>query len=280
MARLRGLIVGRIIDRIAPVSNANALRAVTDVFLPAQKVRVIHNGIALDRFPFPPRTKKRSIRIVYVGQLIPEKGICTLLEAYRLLKEAHSAKVDLLIAGEGHQDRELREFCALHGLDDVRFAGHINWVADLFSDADIVVVPSIWAEAFGLVAAEAMACGAATVVSDAGALPEVVGDAGLVFRSGDANDLAARLLQLIESPELRARLGRRGRARVEEHFTLERSLRERIDLCEEVFNERSIGARSACEFSQDEPTHVEFQRALEQGAGDKVTAELHAETAA
>jgi len=63
-------------------------------------------------------------------------------------------------------------------------------VAELFAWAEVVVVPSRWAEAFGLVAAEAMAAGAAVVVSDAGALPEVVGDAGRVFPAGDAAALA------------------------------------------------------------------------------------------
>ena len=92
--------------------------------------------------------------------------------------------MEFLIAGDGPQATELREYCTSRGLNQVRFLGHLDRIPELLARADIVVVPSIWAEAFGLVTVEAMASGAATIVSDAGVLPEIVGDAGMVFPAG------------------------------------------------------------------------------------------------
>jgi glycosyltransferase involved in cell wall biosynthesis len=217
LARLRGWMAGRLVDRVLPVSDANARRDVQDVFLPARKVQRIYNGIVLERFNPVVQRAPGPPRIVYVGQLIPEKGILTLLKAFRQLP----ADVELTIAGRGRQEAELREFCRASALDRVRFVGHIAAVAELFAGADVVVVPSEWEEAFGFVAAEAMACGAAVIVSDAGGLPEVVGEAGLVFRRGDALDLEVKLRQLIDAPEIRLELSRRARERAVEMFSLD-----------------------------------------------------------
>ena len=178
LRKLRGKLVGRIIDAVVCVSQFNARRDVERVFLPASKVRIVPNGIDLGRFPFSMRDGKASLKVLYIGQLIREKGVLTLLEAMRQLGEP----VELLIAGSGPQRSELESFVQRHAMANVRFLGHVADVAGLYSSVDIVAIPSEWAEAFGLVAIEAMACGAAVIASDAGALPEVVGDAGSDFR--------------------------------------------------------------------------------------------------
>jgi glycosyltransferase involved in cell wall biosynthesis len=238
LARLRGWFAGRIIDRILPVSDANARRDVEEVYLPAGKVQRIHNGIVLERFQPVAKRLDGPVRIAFAGQLIPAKGVLTLLRAFQRLE----GDVELSIAGRGVQEAELREFCRAGGLNRVRFVGYITTIAELFAGSDVVVVPSEWEEAFGLVAAEAMACGAAVVVSDAGGLPEVVGDAGLVFHRGDAEDLESKLRQLIESPEICRELGKKARRRVEQLFTEERR-REALlatfrDMCLQVVPSR------------------------------------------
>jgi glycosyltransferase involved in cell wall biosynthesis len=233
-ARLRGWWVGRIVDAIVPVSAAIAKRDIERVFLPAEKIRVVYNGIQLSLFPSPTRPTRGLLRVVYAGQLIPEKGVLTLLRAHLRLRKAGVGNYELLVAGKGGQEAELKAFCATSGLDDVQFLGHIDSIPELFGTADVVVVPSAWYEAFGLVLAEAMACGAACLVSDAGALAEVAGEAGRVFRSGDDADLATKLKGLIDDPELCRSLGRAGRLRAEKLFTLERMVDEHIAVCEAV----------------------------------------------
>ncbi|QJW98064.1 GT4 family glycosyltransferase [Frigoriglobus tundricola] len=232
--RARGWRAGRVVDAVVPVSAAIARRDTERVFLPARKVRVVYNGIRVDLFPNPERTPREVVRVVYAGQLIPQKGVMTLLRAHERLRAGGVTNYELLVAGAGHQEAALKTFCATAGLGDVRFLGHTDSVPGLFGAADVVVVPSEWFEAFGLVAAEAMACGAACLVSDAGALPEVVGAAGRVFKAGDAADLADRLRELIRDPEGRRRLGAAGRERVESLFTLDRMVEGHVAVCEDV----------------------------------------------
>jgi glycosyltransferase involved in cell wall biosynthesis len=231
-ARLRGWWVGRRVDAVLPVSAAIARRDIERVFLPVHKVKVVYNGIRLDLFPNPPRPPREKARVVYAGQLIPEKGVMSLLRAHARLRDEGVAGYDLLIAGAGPQEQELKAFCDQRRLSDVKFLGHVDDMPAFFGSADVVVVPSEWYEAFGLVVAEAMACGAACLVSDAGALPEVVGVAGRVFRAGNDADLASQLKTLTADPEERRRIGRLARLRVEEQFGLERMVAGHVDACE------------------------------------------------
>ena len=90
-------------------------------------------------------------------------------------------------------------------------------VADLYRRAHIVACPARF-EGFGFPAAEAMACGAAAVASDGGALPEVVGDAGLVSPAGEAGPMADNLARLLDDPGLADELGVRAATRAREAF--------------------------------------------------------------
>jgi len=91
---------------------------------------------------------------------------------------------------------------------------------------DILVLPSLttpaWKEQFGRVLVEAMACGIPVVGSDSGTIPEVIGDAGIVFASGSSEDLAGKLLPLVKNPAMRDEYGMRGRTRVMNNFSDER----------------------------------------------------------
>ena len=85
------------------------------------------------------------------------------------------------------------------------------------AEASVAVVPSVY-EGFGLPAGEAMACGVPVVSTDGGALPEVVGDAGVIVPVRDAEALAAAIAGLLCDPQRREALSRRGRQRIEERF--------------------------------------------------------------
>jgi glycosyltransferase involved in cell wall biosynthesis len=88
---------------------------------------------------------------------------------------------------------------------------------------DVLVLPSratpVWKEQFGRVLTEAMACRVPVVGSDSGAIPEVIGEAGLIFPAGDASALAGCLARLQAEPALRAELAERGYQRVLRHYT-------------------------------------------------------------
>jgi glycosyltransferase involved in cell wall biosynthesis len=237
---VRGRLVGQIVDAVAPVSNYIRRRDIERVYLPAEKVITIHNGLKFDRFSSPTRTNSDHVRIVYAGQLIPEKGVHTLLEALRVLRERKLTPYDLRIAGRGHQRAELEQMTHSAGLPNVEFLGHVDDIPSLFASADIVVVPSMWAEAFGYVAIEAMASGAAVITSDAGGLPEVVGDMGLCYPAGDAQALANHLDHLIRNPNERRERGIGGRARAEQDFQLDMKVNKHLDLCVAVLKRMSL----------------------------------------
>lgn len=242
LARLRGALAGRVIDRVVAVSDFVRRRDVEEVFLPAGRVQTILNGVDVDRFA-PAGAEAvcgAPLTVAYAGQLIPEKGVALLLRAVHELAEEGGPPLRVRVAGAGPQAGELKAYCARHGLQNVEFLGQIDWVPRLFATADVVVVPSVWEEAFGFTVAEAMACGACVLASDAGGIPEVVGPdgaAGRTFRAGDAADLKRKLAGLIADAALRRRLRHNARERAVEHFSIRRMVDEYVALYEELGGE-------------------------------------------
>jgi glycosyltransferase involved in cell wall biosynthesis len=234
IAKVRGFLAGRVVDAIAPVSHTVAKRDIEEVFLPKEKIKVIYNGIMLDRFPCPERNVREFVRVAFAGQMISEKGVLTLLKAHEIIQQRGELRHELYLAGKGPQEKEFKEYATSANLKNIRFLGHIDSIPTFFGEADIVVVPSIWFEAFGLVLAESMACGAACIVSDSGALPEIVGDAGLIFKAGDAADLADKLQKLIEDPAMRRTLRTNGRKRAEKKYQIKTKVNRQFALCEAV----------------------------------------------
>jgi len=167
-----------------------------------------------------------SFTVGYVGRLAREKGLDTLVSAVARL----DPPVTLEIAGTGRLKRALTRQARGEGTgeDRVRFRGRLDasGVADFLRGVDVLVLPSrttrVWAEQFGRVLVEAMACGTPVVGSDSGEIPGVIGDAGLVFPEGDADALAARLDVLRRSPELRAGCSERGLERAHALYSADR----------------------------------------------------------
>jgi glycosyltransferase involved in cell wall biosynthesis len=178
---------------------------------PQARLHVVPNGVDTTRFR--PAGNRGDLRrqlglpedcpiIVYVGRLVQEKGIKTLLDAFARFRitQRHGF---LVLVGTNNQDSvdpwpdEARR-CGLPE-DAVRFIGRQANPEDYLAAADLAVVPSEWDEAFGLVAIEAMACGTPPIVSDRGILPELVGrKPELIFPAGQADRLAERLVFWIQ----------------------------------------------------------------------------------
>ena len=144
----------------------------------------------------------RGDYMAFAGDLTRDKGIHTLLDAHALLADAPP----LVLVGRTLKDQPIP---ARPGVILLGQRPHAE-VLEIFRGSLAVVVPSIWAEPFGLVALEAMATGSALIVSDVGALPGIVdhGAAGIVVPPGDASALAGAIGSLIASPQRRAELGR------------------------------------------------------------------------
>ena len=150
----------------------------------------------------------RDKTIVFVGRLVSDKGVDLLLRALPLLKR-DDISADLTIVGGGPEENNLRKLAAELGVDgQVVFAGQRSGsaLAEILNQHRILAVPSRWAEPFGVVALEGIACGCALVGSQEGGLREAIGPCGLIFENGNVAQLAAQLKRLINEAETRANL--------------------------------------------------------------------------
>ena len=221
-------------------SRASA-RAVERTFGVAEpKIRVVYWGVNSDRFKPGIRRDSSETRILYVGHHERRKGLIYLLEAVAILRR-QGIPVRLTTAGGGQQLAELRRVANDLGIGElVTFLGHLpdpddEKLPQLYSQADVFVFPSL-AEGFGFVLVEAMASGLPVVASDISAIPEVVGDAGVLFPARNPEALAEILRELAEDPRRRTELGARGRDRVESRFTWNTVIPKLISTYEEAIH--------------------------------------------
>lgn len=156
----------------------------------------------------------------FLGRLVSTKGVRILLDAAQQLK-AKGLAFRIKIIGQG-PDREMLEKQArdLQIQDCVQFLGYIpvGQLHEILADTTAVIMPSLAGEVFGLAAAENMQRGRTVIVSDIGALAEVVGDAGIKFLPGDAAGLARCMEAVLSNPLRAEELGRRGRERAVKLF--------------------------------------------------------------
>ena len=170
----------------------------------------------------PQTNGHRPFRIGYFGRLVEEKGLHHLLEA--------AAQLDfdwnLRLLGGGPLRPELEQHTAQAGISQrITFIDQIpsTEMPAQYHQIDVLVLPSLtrqnWKEQFGRVLIEAMSSGVPVIGSDSGAIPDVIGDSGLIFPEGDASALKACLHRLYTDSALYAEFSRKGRARVQAHFT-------------------------------------------------------------
>jgi glycogen(starch) synthase len=147
---------------------------------------------------------ERENAIVFVGRLVSDKGTDVLLRAVELLSR-DGLYPNVTIVGSGPEENTLRRSTAELGLDrQVTFAGQKSGtaLAETLNQHRILAVPSRWAEPFGVVALEGIACGCVVVGSQSGGLKEAIGPCGLTFENGNVAALAAQLKRLLEDNQL------------------------------------------------------------------------------
>lgn len=145
----------------------------------------------------------RSRELVFLGRLVSDKGCDLLLHALSRLRR-HGLRPKLTIIGGGPERATLEQLTtALNLQAQVDFAGAPSTpqLASLLCQHEIMVIPSLWEESFGVVALEGAACGCVVIGSDGGGLPDAIGPAGITFRRGDLADLTAQLAHLLSHRE-------------------------------------------------------------------------------
>jgi len=218
-------------DHVITISHYNEAYLREHYGIAAGKIAVIRCGI--DGATFCPDGAKqaidekavddRSIDILSVGRLHPDKGFAHLIEACRLLRDRGLA-FNCTVVGDGHLREELARRAAECGLaETITFAGALTQaeVRELLRRAKVFTLPSI-SEGIGVATMEALACEMPAVVTRVMGVPELVEDGvcGFLVPPGDAATLADRIERLLRDPELRQRLGAAGRRKVLRDFNL------------------------------------------------------------
>ncbi len=221
-------VVSKRLDHIITVSEDSKKMIHRDFGVPLEQQTVVYNGIDRDVFRPLPGVKKKKGNIIFVGNIEDgKKGFAYLLKAMSRIDRR--VTVTAVEGGSPHHkvtDRLMEKF----GLEGrVVFTGKTSndELVRHYSEAELAVVPSVY-EGFGFPAAEAMACGVPVVSSDGGALPEVVGDAGVVVPARDEGALADAINGLIGDPKRMRAMGGAGIERVKRHFVWEKAVSEII----------------------------------------------------
>jgi glycosyltransferase involved in cell wall biosynthesis len=216
---------------------------------PAERIHVKSNSV----HPDPGEGRGAGGYVVFVGRLSPEKGVATLLEAWR----ADASLPPLVIAGDGPLLEQVKLAAAQGQRLSWRGQLPLTQVHELIGNAVALVMPSVWYETFGRTIAEAFATGTPAIVSRLGAMAELVEDGrtGWHFQAGEARDLAAAIhrLQAMPSTELDA-MRRAARSEYERRFTPARNYARLIEIYEiaqaEAERRRRI-SRSAAAVTND-----------------------------
>lgn len=203
--------------------------------------------------------------IGYMGRIVAEKGIDTLIEAIARIP----SRPMLRVIGSGDHRLSLELLAERLGVRDrVRFQRSVpgEQVPEVLSELDVLVLPSRtrtnWKEQFGRILVEAMACEVPTIGSDSGEIPNVIDDAGLIFPEGDAGALAEQIKRVIDDPDYARQLGQAGRERVLAYYTQERIAARTFQVYEEILSQTrnsSYGSQT-----DDEP---QWQGVREAGHG-------------
>lgn len=235
------------VDRISGVKACSAVVPVSEYIrerLDLERLRrrvvCIPNGVDLQRFSplgghATPGIEDGEIKIGCAARLVDGKGVEDVIEA---LAHPPLAKARLQIAGEGPCLEALKAFATSQSVDArVKFLGPVFDMPKFWQSVDVGVVPSNGLiESFGLVAIEAMACAKPVVVSDSGALPDIVSDGktGRVVRAGDVPGFATALGAYAHDLATRREHGLNGRQRCEDQFGIERAATRYLELCAEL----------------------------------------------
>ena len=229
--------VARKFSHIVTVSEFTKKDIAKEFSLDENKFHVVHNGIN-NEFFYPVQNGPRPENSIIVTNSAdtPLKGLNFLLEAVAQIRKKQPVK--LTVIGEPKKNGIIENLVVKLGVRDVvHFTGRIanEEFADYYAKSTVAVVPSLY-EGFGIPAAEAMACGVPLITTSGGALPEVVGTAGIIVPPADSNALAKAIIQLLNSPDERVKYAKAGLERVNSVFSWSKAAKEVVEVYREAID--------------------------------------------
>ena len=229
--------VSRSLPRIITVSNSAQKDISRDFQIPANKFSIVPNGINTKLFyPIDQIEREKNRLIVTNSADTPLKGLFFLFQAVAELEK--SQDVNITVVGEPKKNGDMVKLIQKLGIGHrIHFTGRIDdrEFVQQYARATIAVVPSVY-EGFGLPVGEAMACGVPVISTTGGALPEVVGDAGILVRPANSAALAGAIRELLNNPTRAKKLGMAGYRRVQKHFTWEKAAEKTVAAYREVID--------------------------------------------
>jgi glycosyltransferase involved in cell wall biosynthesis len=221
--------------------RADAITVESEVNAPGGNPNIVVIPPGIDVNQFSPRFGGQPVtgRIIAVGSLLARKGYDVLIRAVATVVRTNPS-AHLLLVGSGPQEQSLRLLASQLGISGaITFSGNVPRadLLGLLHSAEIFCHPARW-DTFPLSPLEAMASGLPTLVSSAGALPEIVGGSGIVHTVGDDAELARHLVEVLSYPTRRRDLGAAARARVVQHFTWQRMCDSYLELYQRLAKSR------------------------------------------
>ncbi|MBL6690856.1 MAG: glycosyltransferase family 4 protein [Pseudomonadales bacterium] len=238
--RMQKKVVRRL-ENLVTVSQASRSDIATDFAVREDKLKIVHNGIDTEAFrPLPNIERDRYTVMATASADAPLKGLDYLIRAIAELA-GEMPELKLTVLGKLKKDGDTEKLIKrLNVGDRITFHSGLSTeeVTELYAHATCAVVPSIY-EGFGLPAGEAMACGVPVISTDGGALPEVVGDAGIIVPTRDASALASAIRVMLDDENLREKLAERGRQRILEKFSWAVAAKEMEKLYRRIIVEKA-----------------------------------------
>lgn len=219
-------------DAVISVSKYSA-RYLVKIGIPPNKIFVVPNGVDIKKFnPYIDATELKNRFgsnniLLYVGPIIQRKGLIYLIRSMPKILAEHRDTI-LVMVGKGEQETYLKRLANELGINrNVIFEGFVpeNQLPMYYNACDLFVFPSLQ-EGFGMVLTEAMACGKPVVASNTTAIPEVVGEAGILVEPENPDALANAIIDLLNDENKRKELGEKALKRVHEKFTWDKVARE------------------------------------------------------
>jgi glycosyltransferase involved in cell wall biosynthesis len=263
------LIAPRITQADAVITCSNYFRNSVRAGWPghAEKCRTVYNGVDLDEFAGGPSPARNGRRILFVGRVCPDKGVHVLVRAFaKVLERFPDAALDVVgpilqnvrafsvnlsnepavrdLARWYHRPYvgQLHELMPAAVRERVRITGEVSreQLIEHYRLADVLALPSIYAEGFGIPIIEAAALATPTVATRRGGMPEVVvdGKTGFLVEAGDVPSLAGAMIRLLENPAERRAMGAAARQRAMSRFTWDRIAQDVLDEYEQLLQSR------------------------------------------
>jgi len=231
----------RVAARLSPVITVSecARKDIAKEFrLPLHNLRVVPNGINTDLFyPMPEIEREKNLLMVTNSADTALKGLSYLLQAVAELAKGRDLR--LTVVGQPKENGNIVKLVRELGIGKlITFTGRIDngKFVRHYAKATIAVVPSVY-EGFGIPAGEAMACGVPVISTTGGALPEVVGDAGVLVPPADAGALAKAIGELLDNPQRARQLGEAGFKRVQDSFTWHKAAEKTVEVYRETIRD-------------------------------------------